>query len=161
MQPDQEKTIKVLYVDDEIENLNAFRASFRRYFEIFTAASAEEAVKVLTEQKIHVLITDQKMPGMPGTQLLEHAVKTYPNQARILITAQTDVDSLVYAIQKGHIFDYIRKPWDNDDLQKKIVDAYEACAASINYEERLREMETKIKGLEEHIRRVLEESDNA
>lgn len=161
MQPDQEKTIRVLYVDDEIENLNSFRASFRRYFEIFTASSAEEAVKVLTIEKIHVLITDQKMPGMPGTQLLEHAVKTYPNQARILITGHTDIDSLIYAIRKGHIYDFVRKPWDTEDLIEKIKEAYLACAVSIDYQEKLKQMEDKIKTLEDHIRRVLEESDNS
>lgn len=156
MQPDQEKTIRVLYVDDELENLNSFRASFRRYFEIFTASSAEEAVKVLTEHKIHVLISDQKMPGIPGTQLLEHAVKIHPNQARILITAQADIDSLIHAIQKGHIFDFVRKPWDNEELAGKIKEAYLSCAVSMDYEEKLKQMQEKIKQLEEHIRRVME-----
>src|ERR1043165_10126711 len=97
---DHEK-LKVLYVDDEQANLDTFRASFRRTFEVFTAISAEEATKILNENTIHVLLSDQKMPGVQGTQLLEKAVKLYPNQARILITAHANIDALMVAVQKG------------------------------------------------------------
>lgn len=159
MQTTQEKTIRVLYVDDETENLQAFTASFRRLYTIFTAASAEHAVKILNDHEIHILISDQKMPGVPGTQLLEHAVKLYPNQARILITAHADMDALILAIQKGHIFDYVRKPWDYEDLRKKIDSAFQACSVNLDYEQKLKQMEEKIKKLEDHIRRVLEEND--
>ncbi|MES2678235.1 MAG: response regulator [Bacteroidota bacterium] len=155
-----EKTIKVLYVDDELNSLNVFKASFRKHFTIFTASSAGEAVKILTENEIHVLISDQKMPGVRGTQLLEHAVKIYPNQSRILITAYAEMESLIVAVQKGHIFDFVRKPWNDEELTDKIYAAYEACSVKTDHEKKLKSMEEKIKILEERIRRVLDENDN-
>lgn len=157
---ESENPVKVLYVDDELVSLNAFKASFRRQYQVFTASSAEEAIRILNEQEIHVLLTDQKMPGVPGTQLLEHAVRIYPNQSRILITAYADMEALVTAVQRGHIFDFVRKPWNYEELTDKIQAAYEACSMKNDYEQKLKSMEDKIKKLEEQIRRVLEENDN-
>lgn len=79
--------INVLYVDDEKNNLISFVSSFRRYFNVFTTLSAKEAEVSLSENDIHVLITDQRMPIKLGTELLAESVKKYPEQARIIITA--------------------------------------------------------------------------
>jgi response regulator RpfG family c-di-GMP phosphodiesterase len=76
----------VLYVDDEDNNLNAFRAGYRRDFEIYTASSALEGLKILEEREIPVLITDQRMPEVLGTELLAEAVQKFPDQMRILLT---------------------------------------------------------------------------
>ena len=82
------KTINVLYVDDEVNNLEAFRATFRRDFNVFTAISAKEAEGILdAENDIHILITDQRMPLKSGTELLAESVRKYPYQIRILLTA--------------------------------------------------------------------------
>ena len=70
----QEEEICVLYVDDEENNLFAFKAAFRRYFTVYTAVSANEAKVILTKHEIHVLITDQRMPGTLGTELLAEVV---------------------------------------------------------------------------------------
>jgi response regulator RpfG family c-di-GMP phosphodiesterase len=116
--------INVLYVDDEEQNLISFRASFRRYFEIYTANSANEAQKTLKENTIHVLITDQRMPETTGTELLAKAVIDYPDQIRILLTGYTDIEALKDAVNRGHIFRYLEKPWNDIELKKTIEDSF-------------------------------------
>ncbi len=88
----------VLYVDDEQSNLSAFEASFRKYYKIYTASSVIEAQKILSEIEIHILLTDQRMPGQVGTTLLEYSVANYPRQVRILISAFADNTVLASAV---------------------------------------------------------------
>ena len=83
----KDEEIRILYVDDEENNLFAFKAAFRRYFMVYTTVSADEAKIILAKNEIHVLITDQRMPGTLGTELLAEVVKEYPDQIRILLTA--------------------------------------------------------------------------
>ena len=116
--------ITVLYVDDEENNLVAFKASFRRLFSVFTALSVKEAKEILAQSKIQVLITDQRMPQELGTELLAYAVNDYPDQIRILLTGFSDIDALTDAINRGQIFRYLRKPWNEDELRDTIESAY-------------------------------------
>ncbi len=115
-----EKTINVLYVDDEQNNLNSFHASFRKDFNVFTAISAKESDAILATHNIHVLITDQRMPDTLGTELLADVVTKYPNQSRILLTGYTDIEAVIDAINNGQIFKYLTKPW-NEDLLKECI----------------------------------------
>ncbi len=121
---DQESEIHVLYVDDEDNNLISFRASFRRHFTIYTALSVDEGNKILSENEIHVLITDQRMPGKLGTDLLAQAVKDNPDQIRILLTGYSDIEAVKDAINRGQIYHYLEKPWKEDELKKTIEEAY-------------------------------------
>jgi DNA-binding NtrC family response regulator len=118
------KEIRVLYVDDEVVNLQGFKANFRRNYTVYTASSATEARKVLTEHEIHVLITDQKMPETLGTELLEVVVKEYPQQERIMLTAYADSQAILDAFQNGNIFRYVLKPYDPEQLKKIIDEAF-------------------------------------
>ena len=117
--------IKVLYVDDEISNLEAFKASFRRHFTILIARSAKEAGEILSSEEIHVLITDQKMPVTTGTQLLETAIEKYPDQSRIILSAYTDNESIMTAFQKGLIHRFVLKPYNEEELKSIIQTAFE------------------------------------
>ncbi len=116
--------INVLYVDDEENNLISFRASFRRYFSVYTALSVQEAYAVLSSHEIHVLITDQRMPGTLGTELLNQSVKDNPDQIRILLTAYADIEAIKEAINQGQIYHYLQKPWNEDELKDTIENAY-------------------------------------
>ena len=116
--------INVLYVDDEENNLNAFKASFRRHFNIYTALSAIEATTILNANEIHVLITDQRMPGTLGTELLAQVVKDYPDQIRILLTGFSDIDAIKDAINRGQIYHYLQKPWNDVELKETIESAF-------------------------------------
>lgn len=120
----EHQNINVLYVDDEENNLQAFKASFRRTFNVFTAISAEEGKKILQQHEIHVLITDQRMPGTLGTELLAQAVKEYPDQIRILLTGFSDIEAIKDAINRGQIYHYLQKPWNDNELKETIENAY-------------------------------------
>jgi DNA-binding NtrC family response regulator len=117
--------IGVLYVDDEINNLNSFKAAFRRDFEIFTAISAKEGRKILDSQEIGVIITDQRMPGMTGIEFLESILSVYPDTIRILLTGFSDINAVMDAINRGQVYKYLVKPWQNDELKMYIENALE------------------------------------
>jgi response regulator RpfG family c-di-GMP phosphodiesterase len=118
------KEINVLYVDDEINNLEGFKAQFRRNYNVFTAISAEKARLILESNDIHILITDQKMPVTVGTELLEQAVKNYPQQIRILLSAFAETTDVINAFQTGLIYKYVLKPYSPEALMEIIDDAY-------------------------------------
>lgn len=117
--------VGVLYIDDEINNLNSFKASFRRDFEIFTAMSAKEGRKILDAEEIGVIISDQRMPDMTGIEFLESIINVYPNTIRILLTGFSDINAVMDAINRGQVYKYLVKPWQNDELKMYIENALE------------------------------------
>jgi signal transduction histidine kinase len=125
-----EEQIRVLYIDDEVQNLNLFKACFRHDFQIFLAKSAGEGVAHLEQQDIHVIVSDQKMPGITGVQFFESILEKYPDPVRILLTAYTDAEALIDAINKGQIFRYLRKPWEEEDLRMTIRSAFQSFSTN-------------------------------
>jgi PAS domain S-box-containing protein len=117
--------IKVLYIDDEFGNLNAFKASFRRLFDIYITESTEKALEILNSIPIEVIIADQKMPGKTGVEFFESILVKHPNPIRILLTAYSDIEAVIDSINRAQIFRYITKPWDEHDLKLTIENAYE------------------------------------
>ena len=124
MEEKQEK-INVLYVDDEVANLSAFKAAFRRVFNVYIAESAAEGTELLKEKDIEVILTDQRMPQMTGVQFLESIIAEFPDPIRILSTGYSDIDAVIDAVNKGQIYKYISKPWNSEDLEINIKRAYE------------------------------------
>lgn len=123
----EEKKINVLYVDDEIDNLNAFKAVFRRDFEVFVAESADEGMKIIEnkENDIHIVLTDQRMPNITGVEFLASLVKDFPQIMRVLVTGYADLTTVIDAINKGEVYRYVSKPWDNVELKNLILQAFE------------------------------------
>jgi response regulator RpfG family c-di-GMP phosphodiesterase len=117
--------INVLYIDDEVHNLNAFRAGFRRLFNISLAESAAEGRKVLERENIHVILTDQRMPVTTGIEFLESILDEFPDPIRILMTGFADINAVIDAINKGKVYKYIQKPWMEDELRIHIQKAYD------------------------------------
>lgn len=117
--------IHILYIDDEIHNLNAFKASFRRLYNVFTATSAEEAVKLLEEKEFHIIISDQRMPKVTGIEFFESILEKYPEPIRMLLTGYADINAVVDAINKGQVYKYFSKPWNEEELRHNIEKAYE------------------------------------
>jgi len=115
----------VLYVDDELNNLHSFKAAFRRYFNVFTAQSAKEGRKILESEEIAVIITDQRMPGETGIEFLESILSTYPDTIRILLTGFSDINAVMGAINRGQVYKYLVKPWQDDELKMYIQNAIE------------------------------------
>lgn len=108
---------RILVVDDEPSILNALRRLLRtREFEVVTAESAAEGLAILERESIDVVISDMRMPLMTGAEFLEQVFLRWPNVKRILLTGYSDVDSTIAAVNKGKIWRYIAKPWDDEDL---------------------------------------------
>lgn len=121
-----ESKIVILYVDDEENNLISFKATFRIKYKVFTAISGDEAMKVLEQNNIEIIVTDQRMPNMTGVEFLEKVLVKYPDTMRILLTGYTDMAAVVDAINKGKIFHYLTKPWDETELEMTLNRAHEA-----------------------------------
>jgi len=135
----EDRKISVLYVDDEENNLFSFKATFRLKYKVFTAISGAEAIAIVKSNPIHVIITDQRMPEMTGVQFLEEIIKMDAAPIRILLTGYTDMAAVVDAVNKGKIFHYLNKPWNEAELDQTIQRAYEV------YAERQKIVETNAK----------------
>ena len=120
-----EKKYTILYVDDEESNLRIFKNTFRKQYNIITATSGAEALSLLDNQEIDLILTDQRMPGMSGVDFLKIAIEKYPELNRILITAYTDYDILQQAVNELKIFQYVEKPWKEEDIKSTIDSALE------------------------------------
>jgi len=118
--------LKLMVVDDEPDNLDLLYRTFRRDFQVYKADSALSALQVLDEQgEMAVIISDQRMPEMNGTEFLGKTVERFPDTIRILLTGYTDVEDLVEAINSGQVFKYITKPWNPEELKSVINQASE------------------------------------
>lgn len=122
---DTEDKIKILYVDDEVNNLQAFKATFRREYQIFLADSATEARQILEDENIEIIITDQRMPMETGVEFLESIIPQHPDPMRILLTGYTDIQAVIDAINKGQVYHYLTKPWEEDYMRTVVKNAYE------------------------------------
>jgi CheY-like chemotaxis protein len=113
---------KLLVVDDEPDNLDLLYRTFRREFQVLKAENGVKALEVLAQEgEVAVIISDQRMPEMKGTEFLSKTVPNFPNTVRIILTGFTDVEDLVEAINSGQVYKYITKPWDPHEL-KLVVD---------------------------------------
>lgn len=118
--------LKLMVVDDEPDNLDLLYRTFRRDFQVYKADSALSALQILDrEGEMAVIISDQRMPEMNGTEFLGKTVERFPDTIRILLTGYTDVEDLVEAINAGQVFKYITKPWNPEELKSVIQQASE------------------------------------
>ncbi|HWZ04643.1 MAG TPA: hybrid sensor histidine kinase/response regulator [Mucilaginibacter sp.] len=116
--------IKILYVDDEPENLVGFKASLRLDYQILTAVNIPDAIACLDNNpEIRIIFSDQRMPGKTGVDFFEEIRVTHPLPVRIMLTAYTDVESIIDAINKGNIFRFVKKPWIEADIIWAIEEA--------------------------------------
>lgn len=135
------KDFKILYIDDEVQNLNSFKATFRRDFEIFTAINTREAHQILKNHTVQIIITDQKMPEITGIEFFKQIIDIYPDPIRILLTGYTDIDALADAINIGNIYRYITKPWNELELRNAIKNAFDTYYDKVLLKEKVRELE--------------------
>jgi response regulator RpfG family c-di-GMP phosphodiesterase len=143
--------ITVLYVDDEENNLFSFKATFRVKYNILTAISGDEALKILEAKQIHIIISDQRMPEMTGVEFLEIVLGKFPDPMRILLTGYADMAAVVDAVNKGKIFHYLTKPWNEEELDLTINRAYEKYLEKVQ----LKEMNEKLAGSNDQLEFML------
>lgn len=138
----------ILYLDDEITNLEIFRISFKREYNIFATDDPEEAFKILANNPIDVIITDQQMSKMKGTEFLQKTFEKYPDAIRIILTGYADISVVVEAINKCGIYKYISKPYERDDLKVTIDKAIEMQRVKKENQWLLENLEKNLQDLE-------------
>jgi two-component system, sensor histidine kinase and response regulator len=136
------KKIKILYVDDELNNLTGFKASFRYIYQVLIALNVTEALDIVRQHPdIHVIFSDQRMPVTTGVQFFEQIRHTYPDPIRILITGFTDAEAIIDAINIGNIFRYVKKPWTEADIIAAVNEAEKFYVANKLMETKNRELQ--------------------
>lgn len=113
-------TYKLLIVDDELPNVRLLERLFRQDYFCLTASSGEEAINLLDQHEVAVIITDQRMPQMTGIELLKKSAARRPHMVRILLTGYTDLEALVEAVNCGLVYMYVSKPWNNEELRLRV-----------------------------------------
>ena len=114
---------RVLFVDDDERVLNALRALFRNDYQVFTAESGAAGLELAKIENIPIVVSDQRMPGMTGVEMLRELRKAMPQTVRLLLTGYSDLASLVGSINEGEVFRFVRKPWDNDEIRAMLAEA--------------------------------------
>lgn len=116
----------LLVVDDEEGILQALRRMLRRDgYTIHLAGSGEEGLRILEHEPIGVIISDQRMPSMTGAEFLSKVKETYPDTIRMVLSGYTDLNTVTDAINRGAIYKFLTKPWDDDLLRRQIADAFD------------------------------------
>lgn len=141
----------ILYVDDEVHNLDAFCRAFYDcdwIDEIYTTTSAEEGLALLDRHDIHAIVSDQRMPGMVGTEFLARAVEKHPDPVRLILTAYTDVKDILDAINRGHVYFFVSKPWEAEGLKMILRRALEHYETKQELARKNRQLEHALASLE-------------
>ncbi|MEJ2034379.1 MAG: response regulator [Deltaproteobacteria bacterium] len=145
----EDQKLKILYVDDEKINLTNFKSAFGKEYEIITAETGGEALKIFKKEgDIAMIVSDQRMPGMTGVELLEKIYKLDSDPVRMILTAYKDIEDILGAINQGHVFRYILKPWEDKEVRPILKQAGDFYLLTKENNRLVDELKTKNKELE-------------
>lgn len=153
-EPNKEKKVEkhsILYVDDEETNLRVFKSNFRRFFKVHTSVNPIEAIDILKEHDIRIIITDQRMPEMTGTEFLEKILPDYPDVIKIILTGFTDIEAIKDGINRCGIYKYITKPWNFEEMKAVLDRAIESYNEVMQTEEHIKALEVSNDELERKV----------
>jgi serine/threonine-protein kinase len=120
----------ILLIDDDERILRSLRMLFFVAYEVRMTTDPQEAIRILKEEKIHVVISDQRMPVMQGSELLRIARETSPATMRILLTGYSDLEASIASVNEGEVFRYLMKPWNGDEVKAVVAEAVTIAEAS-------------------------------
>lgn len=151
----------LLVVDDEADVCDSVHDLLRREFTVLKARSAEEGCKLMHEHDIHIVMTDQRMPKSTGVELLSALRRGHPDAIRMLFTGYADLESIIAAINQGHIFQFLKKPWQPDELLAAVREAaaeYDRIVDEATEVKRLQkelvQLHQRVSTLEEEVQRL-------
>jgi len=148
-------------VDDEKNILQSLKRLLRKEdYRLLTASSGEEGLKVLEENDVHMVISDQRMPEMNGTEFLAVLKTKYPDVLRIILSGYTDVDSITESINKGHIYKFLLKPWNDQNLKleiKQALEQYDLIQANKKLDKKVIEQNNELKEINENLEKLVQE----
>jgi response regulator RpfG family c-di-GMP phosphodiesterase len=110
----------LLVVDDEQDVCDSVHDLLRREFRVLKARSAAEGIDLMQTNEVHIIMTDQRMPQISGVELLSKIRQGHPRAVRMLFTGYADVDAVIAAINQGHVFQFVKKPWRPEDLEAAV-----------------------------------------
>ncbi len=151
----------LLIVDDEPDVCDSVHDLLRREFRVLKANSAAEGFRLMQDEEVHIIMSDQRMPQITGVELLSKVKSRYPQAVRMLFTGFADLDSVIAAINHGHVFGFLKKPWQPEELEDAVRQAaveYERLIASAEERERLltqvTDLSDRVAVLEEEVQRL-------
>jgi response regulator RpfG family c-di-GMP phosphodiesterase len=152
----------LLVVDDEADVCDSVYDLLRREFRVLKARSAEEACRLMQENEVHIVMTDQRMPQMTGVQWLKRVQTRFPHAVRLLFTGYADLESIIQAINQGHVFHFLKKPWQPEELEAAVrtaADEYDRHVREAEEAERMRQelgdLRQRVTALEQEVARPL------
>jgi CheY-like chemotaxis protein len=151
----------ILCVDDEINVLRALKRLLRKEpIRLLTANSGAEALEIMEHNEVHLVMSDYRMPGMTGTELLSEVSTRFPDTVQVVLSGFADAASIVDAINQGHIFRFLAKPWNDEELKanlKSCLEQHELIVRNRHLTEELAQRNAELKSLSDRQQRLIEE----
>jgi len=151
----------VLCVDDEENILSSLKRLLRKEgYRLLTATSGGEGLKLFEENGVHLVISDQRMPQMSGTEFLSVVKERYPDTIRVVLTGYTDVDAITESINKGHVYKFLLKPWNDQSLKLEIrqaLDQYDLILANKLLDQKVLQQNEELKRINENLEALVQE----
>lgn len=151
----------VLCVDDEQNISHSLKRLLRKEaYRLLTASSGAEGLKLLEENDVHLVISDQRMPEMSGTEFLSIVKERYPHAIRIVLTGYTEVDAITESINKGHVYKFFLKPWNDQSLKleiKQALDQYDLIQDNKLLDQKVLQQNEELKRINENLEALVQE----
>ncbi len=151
----------LLVVDDEADVCDSVHDLLRREYHVLRARSAEEGIRLMHENEVHIIMTDQRMPKVTGVEMLSRVRRGHPQAVRMLFTGFADLDSIIAAINQGHIFKFLKKPWQPADLEAAVQEAANEYERLVEQSDTIHQLQvelghlqTRISSLEVEVQRL-------
>jgi response regulator RpfG family c-di-GMP phosphodiesterase len=151
----------LLIVDDEPNVCDSVHDLLRREFRVLKAHSAQEGCRIMQEEEVHIVMSDQRMPQITGVELLAKVKSRYPHAVRMLFTGFADLESIIAAINQGHIYGFLKKPWQPEELEAAVRQAaaeYDRLSEAARQREELlslvESLQARVSALESEMERL-------
>jgi response regulator RpfG family c-di-GMP phosphodiesterase len=151
----------LLVIDDEPHVCDSVSDLLRREFRVLKATSAQEGYRIMQQEEVHIVMSDQRMPQITGVELLTKVKARYPHAIRMLFTGYADLDSVIAAINQGHVYQFIKKPWQPEELLAAVrqaaleFDRLETVALEReNLADEVRKLKDRVSALETEVKRL-------
>src|SRR5436190_22192620 len=141
----------LLIIDDEPDVCESVHDLLRREFRVLKANSAQEGYRIMQEEEVHIVMSDQRMPQITGVELLAKVKSKYPQAVRMLFTGYADLESIIAAINQGHIYGFLKKPWKPEELQAVVREAAAEFDRLVDHAEHLHTMQTELQQLRDRV----------
>jgi response regulator RpfG family c-di-GMP phosphodiesterase len=147
----------LLVVDDEPDVCDSVQDLLRREFKVLKARSAEEGFKQMREHEVHIIMTDQRMPKISGVEFLTGIREGHPHAVRLLFTGYADLESIIAAINQGHIFQFLKKPWQPEELLAVVREAAAEYERIIEDERAVSKLKVEVSQLRDRVNSLEQE----